>query len=111
MIELLKTSATSPIPRCEMSDLPLEETIPADSCPRCCCAYKPRYARLAASGCRYTPNTPHSSWKTSSGDSSTASTARTESSSVIASEPPWNRVFVNPLQLGNVLFERCADLQ
>src|SRR5271167_2458218 len=106
MIELLKTSATRPIPRCEMSDLPLDETIPADSCPRCCCAYSPRYARLAASGCRYTPNTPHSSWKTSRFDSSTASTARTESSSVTASEPPWNRVFVNSLQFGNAFVER-----
>ncbi len=32
----LKMSATRPIPRCEMSDLPLDETMPADSCPRCC---------------------------------------------------------------------------
>src|SRR5258707_2600453 len=104
-------SATRPIPRCEISDWTLDETIPADSCPRCCWAYGPRYARLAASGCRYTPNTPHSSWKTSRGDSSTASTARTESSSVTASEPPWNRVFVNSLQLGNVFVERRADLE
>src|SRR5271154_6039670 len=105
MIELLKMSATRPIPRCDMSDLPLDETMPADSWPRCCCAYNPRYARFAASGCRYTPNTPHSSWKTSRLDSSTASTARTESSSVTASEPPWNRVFVNPPQLVNVFVE------
>src|SRR5258707_4760183 len=104
-------SATRPIPRCEISDLPLDETIPADSCPRCCCAYRPRYARLAAPGCRYTPNTPHSSWKTSRGDSSTASTARTESSSFTASEPPWNRVFVNSLQLGNVVVDRVANLE
>src|ERR1035437_10243318 len=102
MIVLLKTSATSPIRRCEISDLPLDDTIPADSCPRCCCAWRPRYARLAASGSRYTPNTPHSSWKTSRFDSSTA---MTECVSVTASEPPWNRVFVNSLQFGNVLIE------
>ena len=36
---------------------------------------------------------------------------RTDSSSVTASEPPWNRVFVNSLQLGNVFIERPANLQ
>src|SRR5271154_4860020 len=111
MIELLKMSATRPIPRCDMSDLPLDETMPADSWPRCCCAYNPRYARFAASGCRYTPNTPHSSWKTSRLDSSTASTARSESSSVTASEPPWNRVFVNSLQLGYVFVDCRINLE
>src|SRR5271154_810375 len=111
MIELLKMSATRPIPRCDMSDLPLDETMPADSWPRCCCAYNPRYARFAASGCRYTPNTPHSSWKTSRLDSSTASTARTESSSVTASKPPGNRVFVNSPQFGNVVVDRRANLE
>src|SRR5271154_5066391 len=111
MIELLKMSATRPIPRCDMSDLPLDETMPADSWPRCCCAYNPRYARFAASGCRYTPNTPHSSWKTSRFDSSTASTARTESSSVTASKPPGNRVFVNPPQFRNVFVDRRANLE
>src|ERR1700691_2829892 len=67
---LLKMSATRPIPRCEISDLPLDETIPADSCPRCCNAYIPRYARLAASGWPKTPKTPHSSLKASRLDSS-----------------------------------------
>src|SRR5580692_5092717 len=50
--------------------LPSLETIPADSCPRCCNAYNPRYASFAASSCPNAPNTPHSSWKRSSANAS-----------------------------------------
>ena len=38
----LKISSTSPIARCAYNSFPSVETIPADSCPRCCNAYKPR---------------------------------------------------------------------
>ena len=41
-------------------------TMPALSWPRCCSAYRPRYVRLAASGCPKMPKTPHSSLNLSS---------------------------------------------
>src|SRR5579862_5313035 len=56
--------------RCRCSSFPSLDTIPADSCPRCCNAYKPRYASFAASSCPKAPNTPHSSWKRSSAKAS-----------------------------------------
>ena len=36
-----KTCATSPISLCTMMRLPSLTAMPADSCPRCCSAYKP----------------------------------------------------------------------
>src|SRR5262249_10052370 len=65
MMSSLKTSATSPRPRCEMRMSSLLDTMPADSCPRCCSASKPRYTRFVASGCPKTPTIPHSSRKRS----------------------------------------------
>src|SRR6185437_5123692 len=122
---LLKMSATRPIPRCEISDLPLDETMPADSCPRCCNAYIPRYARLAASGWPKTPKTPHSSWKASrldsSGETSTKSScepsdARFCESSCdrtlsICGKPPRNRLFVDLPQLAHILVDSFCNFQ
>src|SRR5437660_1582940 len=56
----LNTSETSPIPRCDRATpAPSTTTIPADSCPRCCRLYSPRYATRAASGTPVTPTIPH----------------------------------------------------
>ncbi len=38
----VKMSATSPMPRWTWSARPSVDTIPADSCPRCCRAWSPR---------------------------------------------------------------------
>src|SRR5512134_228489 len=56
-----KMSATSPISLWKMIPSPSVLAIPALSCPRCCSAYSPRYAMLAASGCPWIPKMPHSS--------------------------------------------------
>src|SRR5205823_13407941 len=43
--------------------VPSETAIPADSCPRCCCANRPKYVRRATSSPgAHTPKSPHSSF-------------------------------------------------
>ena len=54
-----KISLTRPISRTQRRRCPSDETIPADSCPRCCRACNPRYARFEASGWPKMPMTPH----------------------------------------------------
>ena len=49
ILESENTSATTPCPICLYNLLPSVDTIPAPSCPRCCCAYSPIYANIAAS--------------------------------------------------------------
>src|SRR5262249_45895870 len=62
----LKTSATHPIAFSTWKARPSVAAMPADSWPRCCSAYSPRYATLAASEWFHTPKSPHSSWNLSS---------------------------------------------
>jgi len=54
------TSCTRPMPRWQRTSPPISiATIPADSCPRCWSAYRPKYASSAAFSTPYTPMTPH----------------------------------------------------
>src|SRR4051794_17386790 len=57
----LKTSLTWPISLETRIWTPSLAAIPALSCPRCCNAYRPRYASFDASGWPKMPKTPHSS--------------------------------------------------
>src|SRR5664279_3979469 len=54
-------SATYPMPFSTDTREPFHVTMPADSWPRCCMAYSPRYVRFAASAWPKMPKTPHSS--------------------------------------------------
>src|ERR1035438_8941026 len=73
----VKISLTSPMPLMSVTSLPSAAAIPADSCPRCCSAYKPQYVIRAASGCPYTAITPHSSRSLSKGVESSSSSQGT----------------------------------
>src|ERR1022692_2601730 len=58
----LKTWATRPMSLKTTILLPSLTAIPADSWPRCCSAYRPKYASFAtSSSCVQTPNTPQAS--------------------------------------------------
>src|SRR5688500_20206644 len=57
-----KTWLTSPIPMCPLSVTPSDTAMPADSCPRCCCAKSPWYVMWDASSVPHTPNSPHFSF-------------------------------------------------
>src|SRR6478735_520984 len=57
----VKMSATCPMALCMKRRSPLEDTTPADSCPRCCNWCSPRYAMVEASRWLCTAITPHSS--------------------------------------------------
>src|ERR1041385_6274248 len=53
-------SETRPMPRWDRATPAASTTtMPADSCPRCCRLYRPRYATRAASGTPVTPMMPH----------------------------------------------------
>src|SRR3984893_3948554 len=66
------TSETNPISLRIRMLVPLLTAMPADSWPRCCSEYRPKYVRLATSSPGWkTPKIPHSSWKGSSGASAT----------------------------------------
>src|SRR4051812_16746509 len=54
----LNTCDTSPIPMCPFIPTPSVTAIPADSCPRCCCANNPWYVSRDASAVPHTPNSP-----------------------------------------------------
>src|SRR5215212_9545424 len=60
-----KTCETRPMSRIATVRSPSETAIPADSCPRCCSAYSPKWARCASSpesSREYSPKTPQASF-------------------------------------------------
>ena len=105
-MSLLKMSATRPMPRCEISDLPLDETMPADSCPRCCKRVQPEVGEIGGLRMadtrrrRRTPRGRRRGWtpRTRLPQKAPQAPARvSRPTSSICGKPPRDRLFVNCL--------------